>query len=285
MLSAHSEQSYDVETRSTQAPLGVEPAPPRGRPGGPALRSTRRVQTMTRSRRRASARAMLVLATGLFVPSVLAAAAAPPFATLESSAGEVTVLRAGQPQPPTPAMSLQLNDVLVTKQGRAGVRFEADGTVMRIGPDSRVQIDENATERDIKLFFGRIWAHVIRWKERPTRFSSGSTIAAIRGTELSLAVASDGNETQLAVLEGTVEAKTDAGSRTVQGGQVVTGAKGKAPAVAQVRPLDAVRWALYYPPVLSKAGADSPAGRAAARLASGSVDEAVKELDQALAKN
>jgi tetratricopeptide (TPR) repeat protein len=240
---------------------------------------------MTRSRRRASARAMLVLATGLFVPSVLAAAAAPPFATLESSAGDVTVLRAGQPQPPTPAMSLQLNDVLVTKQGRASVRFEADGTVMRVGPDSRVQIDENASERDIKLFFGRIWAHVIRWKERPTRFSSGSTIAAIRGTELSLAVASDGNETQLAVLEGTVEAKTDAGSRTVQGGQVVTGAKGKAPAVAQVRPLDAVRWALYYPPVLSKAGADSPAGRAAARLASGSVDEAVKELDQALAKN
>jgi tetratricopeptide (TPR) repeat protein len=240
---------------------------------------------MTRPRRTASARATLVLATGLFVPSAHAAAAAPPFATLESSAGEVTVLRLGQPQPATPAMPLQLNDVVVTKQGRASVRFDTDGTVMRIGPESRVQIDESATERDIKLFFGRIWAHVIRWKERPTRFTSGSTIAAIRGTELSLAVASDGNETELAVLEGKVEAKTDAGSRTVEGGQVVTGAKGKAPAVAQLRPLDAVRWALYYPPVLSKPGADSAAGRAAAHLASGSVDEAVKELDQALAKN
>ena len=100
-------------------------------------------------------------------------------------------------------MPLQLNDILVTRQGRASVRFLSDGTVLRVGPESRVQIDESAKERDIKLFFGRVWAHVIRWKERPTRFSSGSTIAAIRGTELSLAVASDGNETQLSVLEGT----------------------------------------------------------------------------------
>ena len=78
--------------------------------------------------------------------------------------------------------------------------------MVRIGPESRVQIDENAKERDIKLFFGRIWAHVVRFKERPTRFSSGSTIAAIRGTELSLAVAGDGDETRLSVLEGRVEA-------------------------------------------------------------------------------
>lgn len=241
---------------------------------------------MTQLRHSARAWARLVLTTA-FVTAA-SHAAAQTIATLESSVGDVTVLRLGQPQPAKAAMPLQLNDILVTRQGRATVRFDTDGTVMRIGPESRVQIDENATERDIKLFFGRIWAHVIRWKERPTRFSSGSTIAAIRGTELSLAVASDGNETQLAVLEGRVEAKTDTGNPiTLQGGQTATGAKGKAPALAQVRPLDAVRWALYYPPVLSaKPGApETPAQRAATRLANGSVDEAVKELDAALAKN
>jgi len=216
------------------------------------------------------------------------AASAQAIATLEATAGDVTVLRLGQPQAPSAAMPLQLGDILVTRQGRASVRFLSDGTVLRVAPESRVQIDENATQRDIKLFFGRIWAHVIRWKERPSRFSSGSTIAAIRGTELSLVVASDGNETQLAVLEGSVEASTDAGKINLSGGQVATGAKGRAPAVtARVRPQDAVQWALYYPPVFfAKAGAPETASqRAAAKLAVGSVDDAVKELDAALQSN
>jgi Tfp pilus assembly protein PilF len=213
-------------------------------------------------------------------------AAAQPIATLEATAGQVTVLRLGQPQALSPSMPLQLNDILVTRQGRASVRFLSDGTVLRVGPESRVQIDENATQRDIKLFFGRVWAHVIRWKERPTRFSSGSTIAAIRGTELSLAVESDGNETRLSVLEGKVEAETDAGKLNLQGGQVATGAKGRAPAVvARVRPQDAVQWALYYPPVLKSGAPDSPSQRAAAKLAVGSVEDATLELDAALKAN
>jgi len=173
-------------------------------------------------------------------------------ATLESGQGRVLVIRLGQSQQPSPALPLQLNDIVVTREGRATVRFHSDGTVLRIGPESRVQINETAKEREIKVFFGRLWAHVVRWKERPTRFSTNSTIAAVRGTELSLGVAVDGDETQLALLEGKVQAETDAGSLTMQGGQVAVAKKGKAPALTvQVRPLDAVRWALYYLPVLS----------------------------------
>ena len=213
-------------------------------------------------------------------------AAAQAIATLEATAGQVTVLRLGQPQATAPSMPLQLNDILVTRQGRASVRFLSDGTVLRVGPESRVQIDESASERDIKLFFGRIWAHVIRWKERPTRFSSGSTIAAIRGTELSLAVESDGNETQLSVLEGHVEASTDAGKLNLEGGQVATGAKGRAPAVTlRAKPLDAVQWALYYPPVLKSGAPDSLTQRAAAKLAAGSVEDAGKDIAEALKAN
>ena len=241
---------------------------------------------MTGSGALASKRLAVWLMSTFFVGA--GTATAQQIATLEASTGQVTVLRLGQPQPPSPSMSLQLNDVLVTRQGRASVRFLSDGTVLRVGPESRVQIDENATERDVKLFFGRIWAHVIRWKERPTRFSSGSTIAAIRGTELSLAVASDGNETQLSVLEGKVEASTDAGKLNLQGGQVATGAKGRAPVVtARVRPQDAVQWALYYPPVLfAKPGAPETASqRAASKLAVGSVEDASKDLDEALKAN
>jgi ferric-dicitrate binding protein FerR (iron transport regulator) len=132
-------------------------------------------------------------------------------------------------------MPLLLNDVLVTKQGRATVRFHSDGTVLRIGPDSRVQINESAKERDIQVFFGRVWAHVVRWKERPTRFLSSSTIAAMRGTELSFAV--DGDETHLAVLEGRVLAESDAGSLMLGGGQAAVARKGAAPMLSvQVHP-------------------------------------------------
>jgi Tfp pilus assembly protein PilF len=180
-----------------------------------------------------------------------AATGSPEIATLEAIGGEVVVIRLGQTQQLSPSAPLQLGDIVVTQRGRATVRFQSDGTVLRIGPGSRVQIDETAKQRDITVFFGRLWAHVVRWKERTTRFSSNSTIAAIRGTEVSLSVAADGDETELAVLEGHVEAQTDAGSLQLAGGQVASGRKGSAPTLAvQVRPRDAVRWALYYMPVL-----------------------------------
>ncbi len=181
------------------------------------------------------------------------AAASPTIATLEATRGRVTVIRLGRPQPATLSMALQMDDIVVTRRGRATVRFGSDGALLRIGPDSRVQIDESATERDVKVFFGRLWAHVVRWKERTTRFSSASTIAAIRGTELSVGVAVDGDETRVAVLEGTVETENDAGSLMLTGGQVAVSTKGTAPTLSlRVQPRDAVQWALYYLPVFHR---------------------------------
>src|SRR3989304_3752965 len=166
--------------------------------------------------------------------------------------GGAPVRPPGQSPPPPPSMPLHLNDILVTRQGRASVRFHSDGTVVRIGPNSRVQIDESATERDVTVFFGRLWAHVVRSQERLSRFQTSSTIAAIRGTELSLGVAVDGDETELSVLEGQVEAETDAGRLMLTGGQTAVGRRGTAPTLGvRVRPQDAVQWALYYVPVIT----------------------------------
>jgi Tfp pilus assembly protein PilF len=252
-------------------------------------------------------------------------AASAAFATLEAAGGQVSVIRLGREVPLSSSMSLERNDIVVTKRGRATVRFESDGTVVRVGPDSRVQINESATERDVTVFFGRLWAHVVRWKERTTRFATGSTIAAIRGTEVSLGVASDGNETKLAVLEGHVEAQTDAGTLALAAGESSVSAKGRKPAAGvRVRPQDAVQWALYYLPVLYTApgelgqgqewqakaqeaaeaylkgdlaaAVDSVEGvaaegiqdarfftfRASLRLATGNVEEAEKDIEQAL---
>ncbi len=211
--------------------------------------------------------------------------ASPSFATLEAVGGEVVVVRQGQNVALSPSLPLQLDDVVVTKRGRATVRFGSDGTVLRVGPDSRVQVNESATERGITVFLGRVWAHVVRWRERPTRFESGSTIAAIRGTELAFAV--EGDETRVAVLEGQVQAKTDAGQIDLRGGQVAVGRKGKAPSLLQVRPLDAVRWALYYLPVVQLGAADWGDGqgwrgklRASAEASrQGNLEQALASLD------
>ena len=195
-------------------------------------------------------RLTLAVIVGLGLPN-LAAAAGQSFATLEAVGGQVVVVRLGQSQPVTPGMALELSDIVVTKRGRASVRFDADGTVLRIGPDSRVQVNESAAQRDITVFFGRLWAHVVRWRERPTRFATSGTIAAVRGTELSMAVETDGDRTQFAVLEGLVLAQNDAGSLELKGGQSATARKGTAPVRGiAVRPKDAVQWALYYLPVV-----------------------------------
>jgi len=85
------------------------------------------------------------------VTAAPAAAAGENIATLEAASGRLTVLRLGQPQTLTPSMTLQLNDVIVTREGRATVRFLSDGTVLRIGPDSRVQVDEQANQREVTV--------------------------------------------------------------------------------------------------------------------------------------
>jgi tetratricopeptide (TPR) repeat protein/opacity protein-like surface antigen len=196
--------------------------------------------------------AILVALAGLDRAAMAAETAGSPIATLEAPSGGITVVRLGLSQPVSPGMALLAKDVVVTRHGRATVRFRSDGSMLRIGPDSRVEIDERAKKREVTLFFGRVWAHVVRAQERLTRFKSRGTIAAIRGTEISLGMAADGDETVLAVIEGTVDAQNDAGMLTLAGGQAAVSKAGSKPALAaRVSPRDAVQWALYYPPVVS----------------------------------
>jgi tetratricopeptide (TPR) repeat protein len=146
-------------------------------------------------------------------------------------------------------MALQRNDVVVTRDGSLVLRFYSDGSQLRVGPNSRVQINESAGERDIEVFSGRLWARIVSWKERPVRFRTGRTIAAVRGTELAIEFADD--TTVVSALEGKVQVENDDGSVMVGGGESVVSAPGKAPALqVVVRPQDAVRWAVYFQPVI-----------------------------------
>jgi tetratricopeptide (TPR) repeat protein len=146
-------------------------------------------------------------------------------------------------------MALHRNDVVVTRDGSLVLRFYSDGSQLRVGSKSRVQINESAGERDIEVFGGRLWARVVSWKERPVRFRSGSTIAAVRGTEL--AIEFDEETTVVSVLEGQVMTENDEGSLMVNPGQTAVSTPGTAPSVrVTVRPQDAVQWALYFQPII-----------------------------------
>jgi tetratricopeptide (TPR) repeat protein len=116
--------------------------------------------------------------------------------------------------------------------------------------------------------------------------------AAVEGTEFLIRV--DDNRAEIAVLDGTVQLVNDQGSLTLTNGQSGEALAGQAPRRIDVRPEDAVRWALYYDPVMPSASlaalanvppADKDARhlvqRASALLAVGRTNEARDELARA----
>jgi tetratricopeptide (TPR) repeat protein len=219
-------------------------------------------------------------------PSVAAQARQPRFASLESFRGRASVVRQGSPLELRRGMALQRNDVVVTRDGTLVLRFYSDGSQLRVGANSRVQINESAGERDIEVFGGRLWARVVSWKERPVRFRSGSTIAAVRGTEL--AIDAGDEATVVSVLEGQVETSNDQGSLMVGPGQSAAVQPGQAPTMRTVvRPQDTVQWALYFQPIIyalpADVGEDASWKRAARKsmtaYGQGDLDEALDLVD------
>ena len=116
--------------------------------------------------------------------------------------------------------------------------------------------------------------------------------AAVEGTEFLIRV--DDNRAEVAVLDGTVQLLNDQGSLILTNGQSGEALAGQAPRRIDVQPDDAVRWALYYEPLvpptslaeLSKVPPDAKDARyhvrrASAMLAVGRVNEARLELAEA----
>jgi tetratricopeptide (TPR) repeat protein len=86
--------------------------------------------------------------------------------------------------------------------------------------------------------------------------------AAIEGTEFVLRV--EPEQTELWVFEGRVLASNDAGSLAVNSGEAAVARAGQPPMRRiDVRPRDAVQWALYYPPLIDFRAAVHEAGPAA----------------------
>lgn len=118
--------------------------------------------------------------------------------------------------------------------------------------------------------------------------------AAVEGTEFLVRVAD--NRAEINVLEGTVALTNDSGQLTLTGGQSGQAVAGQAPQRINIRPRDAVQWALYYEPVapptdsLAQLDRVQPADRdsqfyvrrASLRLGVGAVADARADIGEAL---
>lgn len=162
--------------------------------------------------------------------------------------------------------------------------------VLRLDQNSTVTLggmkDERTSLVDMirgaALFFSRV--------TRNLEVRTAAVNAGVEGTEFFLRV--EEGKTEMSVFEGRVLASNAAGGLAVTTGQSAVAEAGKAPAYrAVVRPRDAVRWALYYPPVIDSRPADVPGEsndprvyttRASQLLTVGRIDEAGADIDRAL---
>jgi len=146
-------------------------------------------------------------------------------------------------------------DVLRTdRRSRAEIALQ-NHPLLRLDENSTITFsgmkDERTSLIDMlsgaALFFSRV--------TRNLEVRTATVNAGVEGTEFFIRVEED--KTSLSIFEGKVLATNEAGSLAVTTGQSAVAVKGKQPVPAVVvRPRDAIRWALYYPPVIYSRPAD-----------------------------
>jgi len=126
----------------------------------------------------------------------------------------------------------------------------ADQSVLRIGANASVVLQGVKEQKAYVLELLQGAAHLFsRHGDRNLEVQTPFTVAGVRGTEFSVDVSDDAAIVR--VFEGQVLASNDTGSVMLADGQSAVAEKGRAPMLRiEAHPRDAVRWTLYYVPVL-----------------------------------
>ena len=215
----------------------------------------------------------------------------PPAATVVSVQGAVDAKRAGAADWQPVAMDDKFcsGDTVRTSAGSRADILLGDQSVLRVREQTTLVVEGPKDEGSYVLDLLQGAAHFFsRQGARNLEVQTPYTVAGVRGTEFGVEVGDA--STTVRVFEGSVHAANSAGAVTLASGQTAVAEKGRAPVIRlEARPRDAVRWTLYYPPVVY-----APAGtvaesdprylthRASERLAVGNVDAAVADIDAAL---
>ena len=243
---------------------------------------------------------------------------------LYSIDGDVSVRRHGAWHPGALNQSLCARDAIRTGSlSRAAVML-INEAVLRIDQDTTIYLTDIAVEEQKPSLLDLSRGAFQSFSRRPHALEVNTPYlnAAVQGTEF--VIRTDAGGSTLTTYEGVVRASNQSGSVSVASGQSVSASAGAAPRpFILVRPWDAVQWGLYYPPILAISGADTadlrpelatslerakqhdiagalaalnrvPLGerddtfyllQAAFLLSVGRVDEALKIINQAIARN
>jgi hypothetical protein len=137
--------------------------------------------------------------------------------------GQMDVIRDGVPR-----RRAQLGDrlrhrdrVMTSPTTRAALRFVEDGSILRINPNSQVQLttgnEGGVLVRTLNLELGEVRARVNRRDGAEFRIQTPAGVAAVKGTAFVVRVDSAG--TTVITLEGVVEFFNDAGRTDVSAGR------------------------------------------------------------------
>jgi tetratricopeptide (TPR) repeat protein len=201
------------------------------------------------------------LIVALFPYAAFAQTCDNPVAQVTSVQGTVEARRAGTTQWQT----VQLHDAYcpgdtlrVQDNSRADVAL-ANESLLRLSANTTITLEALQEERTSVVDLVKGLAHFFSRRPRSLEVKTPFTVAGVRGTEFFISV--DDLKTFLSIFDGQVLAANQAGSLTLSSGQAAVAEAGKAP-VRQIvaRPRHAVRWALYYPPVLYIRPDEFPAG-------------------------
>jgi hypothetical protein len=134
-------------------------------------------------------RLILILLTLACAGSLLAQSEKP-IAHLTKYRGSLSVVRDGAAKSVFPGVPLKDGDIVTTRRGSATITF-LDGSEIKLRRNSKISVSQRGNRRDIEVFAGNLWSRVVSWKEGLTRFRTGTTIAAIRGTTIEWTVSPD----------------------------------------------------------------------------------------------
>jgi tetratricopeptide (TPR) repeat protein len=138
--------------------------------------------------------------------------------------------------------------IRVGARGRADLSL-LDQSVLRLDEGATVTLEPVKPVRTGVLDLIKGAVHFFSRGRRSLDVNTPFVVAGVRGTEFTVRVEPD--RALVSVFEGTVLAENPHGSLTLTAGQSAVAERGAAPVLRTVvRPRDAVRWTLYYPPVL-----------------------------------
>ncbi len=189
------------------------------------------------------------------------------------------------------------DSIQVGSSSRATLVLPDGGGPIRLDEHSILNLPEPPSGVGSLLELLRGIIHVISRDPRSLSFRTPYANAGIEGTEFDIRVDEDERLTEIVVLEGEVAVTTPNGELKVSSDHVAVARDGQAPTASPIdRPIERMRWASHYPPIIERplpgadqvplpsqqADADFYAYRAAARLTTARLEGAEADIATAL---